>query len=536
MKERILENWLDSSNERTFEVPFCFMLLSQGYTVIHMTRHSSMEMGKDIIAIDPQGVPCAFQLKSSPSRSITLTQWRTEIEPQVHDLMLGKIVHPSFPSSTPHRSYLVTNRDLNEEVQRAIDDLNRGWENRGHSEIRLETIVRGQLLKMALDHTPTLWPAELADVKILLELFLEDGPGPLPKAKVSHLLETTMGLHSNEVPSEAQLVRTAASSALLCALATSPWSRAENYAAEIEAWMIYIAALLAACERWGITQYEIHNSLEIAKNAIFRLLGKLCEELRTRSHLVEGNALADPPLLRVRVTQLIGLMSVYGLWQKIHGQQNKEHFEFVRDFCLTRGPQMVVWGEGAVPQFLAYYWFLKEIDASPNSDFMLMGLLKLIATQNGKQGPSLADPYQNAEDALLEALGFSEKEGKDSTEPSGVSYMAKGLLHLVAKRNWKQHLRGIWPDLTRLAFLEFEPAEPWQHYLWRSEYGTNVSEYPPLTKHWEDLRKEAIDCRDNSLPTILRQHPVLMLLFIMTYPHRATPEAVKWLDKMLRKF
>ena len=483
VKERILENWLDSSNERTFEVPFCFMLLSQGYTVIHMTRHSSMEMGKDIIAIDPQGVPCAFQLKSSPGKRITLTQWRNEIAPQVHDLMLGKIVHPSFPSSTHHRSYLVTNRDLDEEVARAIDDLNRGWENRGHSEFRLETIVRGQLLKMALDHTPTLWPAELADVKILLELFLDDGPGPLPKAKVSHLLETTMGLHSNEVPSEAQLVRTAASSALLCALATSPWSRAENYAAEIEAWMIYIAALLAACERWGITQYEIHNSLEIAKNAIFRLLGKLCEKLRTRSHLVE-----------------------------------------------------VVWGEGAVPQFLAYYWFLKEIDASPNSDFMLMGLLKLIATQNGKQGPSLADPYQNAEDALLEALGFSEKERKESIEPSGVSYKAKGLLHLVAKRNWKQHLRGIWPDLTRLAFLEFEPAEPWQHYLWRSEYGTNVSEYPPLTKHWEDLRKEAFDCRDNSLPTILRQHPVLMLLFIMTYPHRATPEAVKWLDKMLRKF
>ena len=64
VKERILENWLDSSNERTFEVPFCFMLLSQGYTVIHMTRHSSMEMGKDIIAIDPK----EFPVRSSSSR------------------------------------------------------------------------------------------------------------------------------------------------------------------------------------------------------------------------------------------------------------------------------------------------------------------------------------------------------------------------------------------------------------------------------------------------------------------------------------
>ncbi|ACX52449.1 hypothetical protein Adeg_1342 [Ammonifex degensii KC4] len=535
MKERILENWLDSCNERTLEAPFCFMLLSQGYTVIHLTRHSNIEMGKDIIAIDPQGVPCAFQLKSSPGKRITLTQWRNEIAPQIHDLMLGKIVHPSFPPSTRHRSYLVTNRDLDEEVARAIDDLNRGWENRGLPEIRLETIVRGQLLRMALDHTP--WPTEFADVNILLELFLDNGQGPLPKAKVSHLLETTMGLYSNAVPSKTQLVRTAASSALLCALATSPWSRAENYAAEIEAWVIYIAALLAACERWGITRCEIYNNLETAKDTIFRLLGKLCEELRMRSHLVEGDALADLPLLRkVRVTQLVGLMSVYGLWQRIYGQQNEEHFEFVRNFCLTMGSQMVVWGEGAVPQFLAYYWFLKEVDGSSNSDFMLMRLLKLIATRNGKQGPSLADPYQNIEGALLEVLGFSEKEGKDLAEPSGVSYMAKGLLHLVAKRNWKQHLRGIWPDLTRLAFLKFEPAEPWQYYLWRSGHGINVCEYPPLTKHWKDLQKEAFDCQDSSLPTILRQDPILMLLFIMTYPHRATPETVKWLDKMFRKF
>lgn len=536
MKERILENWLDNSSEKTFQAPFCFMLLSQGYTVIHMTRHSSMEMGKDIIAIDPQGVPCAYQLKSSPGRRITLNQWQKEIAPQVNALMLQKIVHPSITSSTYHRSYLVTNRDLDEEVTRAIDDLNRSWKDLGHPKIRLETIVRGQLLRIALDHTSTLWPEELADIKTLLELFLDDGQGPLPKAKVSHLLETIMGLHSNMVPTKAQFVRTAASSALLCALATSPWSQMENYAAEIEAWMIYIAALLASCERWGITQNVILNSLEIAKEAIFHLLGKLCEELRTRSHLVEGNALADPPLYRVRVTQLVGLMSIYGLWQKIHDQQNKEHFEFVRDFCLKRGSQMILWGEGAVSQFLAYYWFLKEIDASPNSDFMLMCLLEHIATNNGKQGPSLVAPYQNAEDALLEGLGFSEKEDKDLTEPSGVSYMAKGLLYLVAKRNWKQYLRGIWPDLSRLAFLEFEPAERWQYYLWRCEYGTNVSEYPPLTKHWEDLQKEAFDCRDNGLPTILRQDPVLMLLFIMTYPHRATPEAVKWLDKILRKF
>ena len=53
-----------------------------------------------------------------------------------------------------------------------------------------------------------------------------------------------------------------------------------------------------------------------------------------RSHLVEGNALADPPLRPVRVTQLVGLMSVYGLWLKTHDQEDRGHFEFVAIFAL----------------------------------------------------------------------------------------------------------------------------------------------------------------------------------------------------------
>jgi hypothetical protein len=39
------------------------MLVAEGYTIVHLSRHSPIEMGKDIIAIDKDGIPCAFQLK-----------------------------------------------------------------------------------------------------------------------------------------------------------------------------------------------------------------------------------------------------------------------------------------------------------------------------------------------------------------------------------------------------------------------------------------------------------------------------------------
>lgn len=540
MRERLLENWLDSANERTFEIPFCNLLAAQGYTVIHITRHAAMEMGKDVLAIDPDGVPCAFQLKSAPGRRITLGQWRDEIAPVLTDLMLGRIVHPSMRNLGQHRSFLVTNRDLDEEVSRAIDDLNRGWADRGQPNVRLHTIVRGNLLRMILDHTEPIWPEDSADARILMQLYLDDGLGLLPNEKIAGLLEKVMGLKADEKPSQTKLLRLVASSAVLTALAISPWTLAKNYASELGGWVQYIASILAACQRWGYPWTVVETNLELAKTTIKKLLAEICNELRQRTHLVEGNALVDPPVYRVRITRLVGLMSAYGLILKIDGLASKDaedDLEFIRDFCNSRARVMLLWGEAAAPSFLAHFWFLKETDGSCRSDMLLLTLLEGIAAQNGKQGPSLADPYQNEEEALEKVLGLAvDDEDEQRRLPSGASYMAKGLLLLAVKRNWKQQLKLLWPAISRLAFLEFEPEEGWHYYLWRSEKGTNVIEHPPLTKQWRDLQTESSDYEGVNLPTKLKDDPVLLLLFLIVCPHRATPRAVNWLDRALRQF
>ena len=43
-----------------------------------------MELGKDIITINPDGTPCAFQLKTS---DISLAKWRNELSSQTLDLV-----------------------------------------------------------------------------------------------------------------------------------------------------------------------------------------------------------------------------------------------------------------------------------------------------------------------------------------------------------------------------------------------------------------------------------------------------------------
>ena len=149
MQERVIENWLDRASELSFQMPFCQMLSSEGHTVVHLTRHCGMELGKDVLSIGADGVPCAYQLKGAGGGRITLKRWRDELNAQAFDLVVGKIVHPSIDSKQHHRAYFVTNGTLDEEVIAAIDRMNVQWADAGMGHLRLRTIVRGELLAKA---------------------------------------------------------------------------------------------------------------------------------------------------------------------------------------------------------------------------------------------------------------------------------------------------------------------------------------------------------------------------------------------------
>ena len=112
MIERVVENWLTNTTEKGFQLPFCHILAAEGHSVIHLTRHCPMEMGKDIIAVAPDGVPCAYQLKSPKGDRVTKSQWTNEIQNQTFELATTRIVHPSITSKKLHRSYLSLLADL----------------------------------------------------------------------------------------------------------------------------------------------------------------------------------------------------------------------------------------------------------------------------------------------------------------------------------------------------------------------------------------------------------------------------------------
>jgi hypothetical protein len=112
--------------------------------VVHVSSHNRVELGKDVLAVDKKGTPCAFQLKGG---DITMTKWRDDVEKQMLDLAYGKVKHPSIDPSKRHRPFLVTNGQIDETVVRALGDVNETLEERGLPPI--ETKVGGELVSEA---------------------------------------------------------------------------------------------------------------------------------------------------------------------------------------------------------------------------------------------------------------------------------------------------------------------------------------------------------------------------------------------------
>ncbi len=524
MIERVVENWLTKVNERSLEVPFCQLLTAEGYQVVHLSRHGPLEEGKDVLAIAPDRIACAFQLKGAPNGSITQADWEEECG-QITRLVEVPIMHPSIDRDLPRHAYLVTNGDLAEEVRVEISHRNLDWERRGLPV--LETIVKGQLLTRFIALSTDLWPMELASEMTLLELFLADGTGCLNKGNLAGLL--TPLLLSNDVRlTNDRARRNLASAAMLTTYALSPYEHRRNHVAVIEGWMVYLACLAALAERHGFDRTCWGDALAISVFAIEQAFTDLCDELKTRKSLSEGNALVEGPFYRPRVTWLVGLVSAFALWKRLRNPVWVID-DWFRSFVNTHQPDLLLWGEAAVPQFLAMFWLLSQTSGTCQPDGLLLGLIKSICHANlGKNSPGLPDPYHD----ILEVLSAQVEPDKPprSENYRGRSYTLEALVHLVARRGWRQQLRWLWPDITRLHYAEFQPVSPWQFCLHTNEEGRALVSLPKRPQSWAELQKEAASADTRAIPQLLQEHPELLLLLILTYPHRLTKDVAKFLD------
>jgi hypothetical protein len=528
MTEQLIENWLTKATEKSFQIPFCFMLANEGYTVLHLTRHCGMEHGKDVIAIDPFGIPCAFQLKGTTGAKIKLSYWRKHLLVQTQQLTHHKLMHPSVSPTAPHhKSFFVTNGELDEEVLSAINNDNNVNELNGRPELKLNLIVKGELVDKAKKLGLNFIPPDFKDFRLLLKFYLEDGSGTLDKNKFSHLLEVIFN-RPVKASERSHVIR---GSALIASLATTSYSNAENNVALVEAWIIYISYLFRFVEKYKLAKKHWENEFNIAIQIVVTSLENLFEECKDSSHFLTNIYLEDGFVHNARATWILGLISALGIYYKFE-KDKEEEISVIYEFTQKHKKYLEVYGESALPNYLAFYWFFRINDATEKPVVLLSQLINTVLSNIRKPDVLFPEPYYDIDESL--SLRW-EKDPKviEEKNQKGTSYFLEGMLHLFARENYKQRMALLWPDVSKTFFKSFRFNELIDFYCWRNVKGKEVLTTPLPTKSWAELKAEAAEKNGNDVPQMLKNHPHLFCLFIIVFPFRANSSGLRWFDSLI---
>lgn len=534
MLERLIENWLDSAGERSYQRCFCQMLIGQGYRIVHNTEHTPLEHGKDVIAVSPDGKVIGFQLKGNPGKSLKPSQFN-EIRGQLEQLATYSLGIPGYEKKIPDECFLVTNGEIDESVSVELQRLNAALESRGHHPEKIKVITRGTLLSWANSLGLSLWPSEIEDFGNLIKLLNCAGNEIFPAEIFDPLLRHT--LRMNEFINASELRRRITSAAVMTAVALHSFSRRKNHFAEITAWTLFATYTIAACEKNGLNfKKSGEEAVLTARGAIHNLLGQLCEEVLGRGILNEGDPLTGFAFYRPRALLIYALIGIYWVWSQTEGWSEPNHKALIEELIPENLPPQCIWGEGAIPHFLAFVWYRKRIGASPALDELVATVLRDIL--HNKLGPKghLASPYYGIEEVIrhnyLKILGCDDPFEGDGFE--GTSYICESLMMYLVRANLKERCKELWPDFTRINHERVVPDEAWRFALYRTGEGaTNTTHIYPSTMQWKDLQDLSAEHGGTDIPEALRADPILLLLFITIFPFRASFSAVKFLNRKL---
>lgn len=524
MIEKLLENWLDSASELSYQPVFVQMLAAEGYTVLHSTRHCLLEFGKDILAIAPDGVGCAFQLKGDPKGRMKIGEFRKDIQPQLVQLLWQAPAYPGFPSGA-HRAYLVSNGQYDEEVQTAVQGM-----NNMPTLARLELWSRGQLLELCRKHGVSLWPGELSDTRSLLELYMSDPYGQFPLMALAEVLGSVLHLGPRaEILNGAALRRAATSACWITGVAVSHYAEKENNQAVALAWTLCCVMLIGAEGKHGKTDSSgVQASLEIAKAAVLDALTSLWKEVASRDHLVEGSPLTDPEVYGWRLTALYGLLSSLAIADLTLGLLSDVERQGLHKWLRAPHKGLDIWGEAAIASLVPWLVWLRKVDATERPDREIAGAANLVIQRNQmKAANPLPSPYYDGESVIRHRLGLEGvASGLLEETFAGGTYTAECLLHMLVRTNQKDKCRAIWPAFTKLGHRGLRFASPWHYCLLRTSEGIDDTKLHPSTYEWKRLKQ---DVRDQSqsliVPPTLRACPWLLSMWWQVAPHRLNAAA-----------
>jgi len=526
--ERTIEHWLSHVNELGYQMPFCQLLLSEGYTVLQVSKHTAFEQGKDIIAIDKYDTPCGFQLKGG---NITSNRWRNEIKGEIEALRDLTIVHPSIHKNKKHFSYLVTNGELEGTVRFEIDNLNNGkWKDNP-----LRVITHGVLLKKFIKISSSFAPQQIKDYKIFLDLYFSEGKELIGEEKYTSFIRDVLRLNNGNLSKE-ERKRSIAAAVLFSGYILSAFKKENNHVSILKILTLLSAYIFAVVERYNLTNKYWFDSFRIVWREMMSAGELLQQEVNQDGLINLVTSIFDGELGVYRRYLAVSHLFAYKTAQLIEGDQKWKDI-ITDEFFLKLKETLKVWGEAALFPFILIFLTTNKVAKQNNTsgDFYkpLLIALELIIRFNGRKSETgMVSPYYNIETIIKRRFGLLEEPIDENFTRR--SFLIDSFVTILARHNKRKELENCWREITYIAQENFIPDQIWQHFFWRCEKGENKSAYPKQTQNWKELVNEANKIDLKQIPAVLQKHPYFLPFFLLTYPHRISSNYVKFLDEVVK--
>jgi len=527
MVEKLIENWLTSTNERGYMPAFCQLLVSQGYQLLYISPHGPDEAGKDIIAKNPEGKLECFQLKNG---DVNLSEFR-KIEGELEELLKHPIVHPSVSAKERYDSFLVVNGRVNDPVRSRIKQRNDVNWNESRS-TKLDYFQREQLTQKFVQLYGSFFPQEAKNFRNFLGFYISQGDDFIDKAQFCAFLENHFENGSKSL-SNIQIAHLVSSALILVNYAISPWINSKNFVVQIEAWVCLLAYIYSQVEKHKLPDKYWVQSEKIVNTFIETNFQGLLSEVEKRHHLIEGDWPSDGIVYPARTTIILGYLCSYALCRRLQKNPLEELIEAqILEINKKYEDRLKFWGEAFSPHIFSYFWFNllynRQTEAVGRFSSMLHGLV------NPKKSPQpygFPNPYFTYEDSVRIVNGLATEDPKEHFV--GQSYSMWSMVETLARRGYRTVLEGLWPKISKTQYLEVIPTNTNEYFTWKVKKGKLIEKFPDQTQSWKALVESSASKNYTSIPAILLSKPAFALVFMLVFPQRLTPGIIKLVDTNL---
>ncbi len=530
--ERLIESWLDSQSERRYQPAFIQLLISEGWNVLHNTRHSPIEFGKDVIARNPDGLLHCFQLKGNPASRLTKTQAQGILD-QVRELVevpLTAII--KIKAGEKYKAVLVTNGEVDEEARlllKAVGDR-AGMPTAAASEFEIWS--RGTLIDRFNKSAGKIWPTSVDGVRAVLDVIAGNGTALPDLGKISTVLIETAPPPKGKVPSSEKTARLAAV-LLITEIIKSAWYKYENHYALYQITVIACVHALQFCDSLARL-----NSVQRYATLALDHCQSLMREAADRHYdpdkiWTEQDILAELDIQWER-RRLVGDCAASLVLSSMPSDQYDA--DYAGRILEATFSKPMLWGYGAVPSLIQKYWALCKIRAGSNMDYRLgyavISMLRATRSELAKAAPP--GPYYSFEDVWAYMTNLSNFANQSIFDDSfhNRAWFAVAILYMLAKRNFKQTCKAIWNPFAQVAHEE--PDMP-NEVFFTVEHarGGKMKTRTFHGMHWKALVKEAVEIKEGEFLAPFGDLAWLIAAYIAIVPYRAWTGVIMWLDGRL---